>query len=211
VTEPVEHEEEVVPRTVVAAASGTFVFPDSVAGPNATKLGVFEVRVFRPNGSFWGAIMKGEPEGSGVLDTGHSDDQNRVRVRWDYHTSTTGATSDAEVCTGAYPCFHAVARAYLAATNGDIGRQNPASNWETPTAGGFGLDRWAELATGAKAYPRDTRGGGVVSDCRAGGVTDANGNGVTGDEYDLSIASQNAKPSMDSVRRWEHGPPTHQP
>jgi hypothetical protein len=173
-------------------------FTAVLRGGNYTR-----ISILLENGSFWGSVMEGQPEGTQVLTTGHSDALTRTRTRWDFGTSTTTQQSDSQACASAL-CFNVVMRAYPAGTNGNVARFGQTHRWED-NAANLGLDRWAELSgTRAKAYPRDTTGDNQVSSCGISPVTDVNGDGSITD-FDRSKASEAASPSLDIRRRWEHG------
>jgi hypothetical protein len=150
------------------------------------------------------AVMKGQPQGFG-LNTGHTAANNRDWVRWDHGTSLTSTDG----CSTDLDCFNAVAKA--ARTVKASGRGNGSGNfgWVPPATvdwerNGAGLDRWAVLADSqAKAYPHDTLGdaiGGRTSTCGA----DTNGKAPASlSNAEISVASQQAHTTNDSVRYWE--------
>lgn len=154
--------------------------------------------------TFHEGVLRGGQEGVSGLLTEHSTLPGRVRVRWDYGTSTESA--GASPCNGS-PCFNVVMRAYPTAADGNILRTcdgcRPARvpiPWENQQR--FGLDAWArESATRARTWPRDTNGG-------EGQVTSCNAPFLPGEEASdivhRSIASQRSNPGIDGVRAWEH-------
>ena len=137
------------------------------------------------------------------LSTDHSPHNNRNRVQWNFGTDHEAAGSSG--CSSATPCFNVVMRGYPTGTDGNIFRDRSPAQWER---GGLGLDAWAQLTATVPllpSYPRDTKGA-TLTTCGAGRVTvDANGNGVIGDEYDISKKSEEASPDDDGQRRWELG------
>jgi len=150
------------------------------------------------------AVMKGQPQGSS-LRTGHTAANNRDWIRWDHAanlTSTGGCSTDIQ-------CFNAVARAAhtvkasgRGSGGGNFGWVPPATvDWERTHAG---LDRWAEFAdTQPMAYPHDTMGDsfdGRTHTCGADthGVKTADKSNAA-----LSVISQGAHTTNDSVRYWE--------
>jgi hypothetical protein len=149
-------------------------------------------------------VLKGEPEGTAVLDTDHSSADGRKRVRWDFETKST-ATEGSPRCTTTAPCLNVVARSFPTTTApAGILRTEPAANWE---GSGIGLDRWAVIsASRAKSYPRDTWGDNSVSRCKTPprATDDLDGKHKV-DVYELSKASERAAPDMDQVREWELG------
>jgi hypothetical protein len=142
------------------------------------------------------AVVKGQPEGTAVLSTDHAPQDGRVRVRWEFPSSTDPGAAPG--CTSTTPCLNVVARSFPTASGpAGILRTEQAANWE---GGALGLDRWAvESAGRTKAYPRDTRGDGVVSSCKVPPphrkLSDS----------ELSRLSESATPAMDQVREWELG------
>jgi hypothetical protein len=146
-------------------------------------------------------MMAGEPEGTGVLSTSHSDHDTRKRVRWDFATSTGGGAQTG--CSTTSPCLNAVMRA-VPMVDGNIFRSATAADWE---GSGFGLDQWSVLSDGrAKAYPRDTYGDALVTSCGVPLIAsdDTNGDGSYSDA-ERSRASERATPAQSSRRRWEVG------
>jgi hypothetical protein len=142
------------------------------------------------------AIVEGHPEGTAVLSTEHAPQDGRARVRWDFQPSTNPTAAPG--CAATTPCLNVVARSFPT-TSGAVGilRTGQAGNWEGAE---LGLDRWAVESGGRpKAYPRDTRGDGVVSSCKVPPprrkLSDS----------ELSILSESATPAMDQVREWELG------
>jgi hypothetical protein len=157
-----------------------------------------------PDGrTFNKAVTLGEPEGTAVLNTDHAPDDARKRVRWDFEAEFTEASPG---CSALRPCLNVVARSHpVTSSRAGILRTDQSASWE---GGGFGLDRWATVsAARARSYPRDTRGDGSVSSCKAPtslSIDDLNRNGKL-DEYEFSKASERASTHIDQVREWELG------
>ncbi|HXF98932.1 MAG TPA: VWA domain-containing protein [Gaiellaceae bacterium] len=169
-------------------------FTALVRGGGYVRMAVFE----GPDGRvFAKAVLDGQPDGTAVLTTDHSAADGRIRVRWDFEADRNSEGSPG--CSAATPCLNVVGRSFpVRPAPVGIARTDQARNWE---GAALGLDRWAvESAARAKAYPRDTRGDGVVSSCK---VPLPKGKKLS--EADLSRLSELASPSMDAVREWELG------
>ncbi|HJR96010.1 MAG TPA: hypothetical protein VJ807_11310, partial [Gaiellaceae bacterium] len=169
-------------------------------GGGFTRMAVFA----GPDGrAFNIAVAGGAPEGTAVLHTDHAPEDGRKRVRWDFATVPKDGDPG---CSAARPCLNVVARSHpVTSSAAGILRTEPSSNWE---GGGLGLDRWAVASAGrARSYPRDTRGDGVVSSCKAPTslATDDLDRNRRLDEYELSKASERTTTELNQVREWELG------
>lgn len=190
-------------------------FTALVRGGNYTRMSTFKGE---GGSTFHGGNTSGASNCLGqipcVLQTEHTAENTRVRVRWDY--GTAAGSEGTEPCSEpATPnpipnrCFNVVMRGYpVDGTN--VLRPASATSWVGSAnweGGGLGPDRWAALSDGrSKAYPRDTAGDDVVSYCGVARQTrhDLNGDGSYSDS-ERSRASEEATTAADGVRRWEHG------
>ena len=102
-------------------------------GGGFVRMAVFE----GPDGrAFNKAVLFGEPEGTGVLNTEHAPDDERKRVRWDFGT---GPKEGDPKCLMTRPCLNVVARSHpVTSSAAGILRTQSSSSWE---GGGLGLDR----------------------------------------------------------------------
>jgi hypothetical protein len=186
---------------------------------------------------FRNAVWAGAPEcfpnqpDPCVLSTGHSDDEDRVRVQWDFVRTDDLPGGDPCLDAGApRPCYNVVMRSYKAQRNGNIERtcrtatcesesiryrpcaQRPALRvprcWE---GGQLGPDRWGVVSGSIPGDPtvsgprRDKRPRAYLRDTRGDNVVTTCKVPGGGNERQQSNLSERAHPGMQQVRRWEHG------
>jgi hypothetical protein len=115
----------------------------------------------------------------------HSQCSNdlRARARFDYGTDSSGTNGGCDT----KPCFNIMMLAYPVSGSAALPPARVAKVWER---GGYGLDRWAELAQSSRHHPFNTQDQSSIDH-------------VAWADNCHTDTSKGAPPAWEALRRWE--------